>query len=169
MPKVLKKRRRKFKEANLTVQYITDEWDPVIDGRNLVESIASALAQHHKDRLMAGADPATGVPWPELKAESKQGRRAAKGERSPNRGVNSTEFIDSIQTNKRATRVRVAPRTDVVGARDQVKTINDEKYRRWLQQEAKSGREFFSIEGDAEAIIERILSEWMGKAFRIKK
>ncbi|MEL6705770.1 MAG: hypothetical protein AAFP15_16000 [Bacteroidota bacterium] len=142
--RVLRQQRTKNLESDgLTVE---------LDVAGTTQRVAEAVAKHHREAIAAGDKPSGG---PQRPLGRDQARRAAKGQRNPERGMGTQgRFAASIRTGRKPRGTTKATST----------VAGDAFFDVFLGQEDRRGVEYLSTSGDVERIVDRVLTDELNKA-----
>ncbi|MEL6706275.1 MAG: hypothetical protein AAFP15_18560 [Bacteroidota bacterium] len=143
--RVLRQQRTKNLESDgLTVE---------LDVAGTTQRVAEAVAKHHREAIEAGRKPSGG---PQRPLGRDQARRAAKGQRNPERGMGKQgRFAASIRTGRKPRGATLATGT----------VAGDAFFDTFLAQEDRRGVEYLTTDGEVSELIDKVMAEELDRVF----
>lgn len=149
---------------------VSTDFAPALDAVSLCEAISDEILELNYQAIAKGQRADGSGAQPPLDATGEQGRLASKGKRPNLRGVRGSQskkpFAENVTRKKISIRKR--PRKLTSGVEGVVAACTIEpapSHKAYVRREAQGdkvpeGVEFFYVEGQVEAAIERVLSDW---------
>lgn len=170
---VMQKRKKGARVASggliaIHVVFDAEELTAAIGAASLCDYVSRGLLMHHADAIERGQRP-SGGPQAPLDPDGEQGRQAAKGKRPSARGNRGRP--GSLPPNLTRSAVRATGKVVRIGGGMLGFTARAEIYpafakqAEWIAKEEALGHEFFSVTGEADAVIEEIVVDYLATVF----